>query len=920
MAGSRVYVKDPKPEVYGIAATSARLDDTNGVAVDAAGNLLIATSGNMILKVTASTGLITVPAGTGEYGSSSDGVLATSARISYLSCIALDQFGNIFVAESDKIRKITLSTGIITTVAGTGSSSAFGAVDNVAATSTTLRDPQNVAIDAFGNIFITDSGYNRIRKVTASTGIITTIAGNGKSNRYRYEKPSFPALGVAATASNLGDPKGVAVDMSGNVFFAVPFFNSIYKVAASTGILTLVAGTNNRNYDYNGENILSTAAFLSNPIHVTSDALSNIYFSDRFNKRVRKITARTGIITTVAGNGVADCSFFLDGNATSTGICLPESLAVDAAGSIYFCSSTLVRKVTYSEVTPSSAVTPAPSVTPVSSSTGSPTAALITPTSASAASARTGIISRIAGTKSWLPSTRVYGIAAKTAKFDTLSGLALDPAGNVFFATSGDVTLKVTARTGLVTLVAGTGGEGFNGDGALATSATLHYPCGIALDQFGNIFVADTFSHRIRKITLSTGIISTVAGSEGDYARSAVDNIAATSTTLNHSHDVAVDAFGNIYIADQKNFRVRKVTACTGTITSIAGSGKGGLSGAYRISPTVGVAATDSDYIYPYGVTADSSGNIFIADGTFNSIFKVAASTGLLTLVAGNNKRGNGYYGDGVPATTALLSRPEYLTVDAEGNIFFSDLVNDRVRKITGSTGIITTVAVVKYTDYDSCTSNEYDGDGKNATTVALCYAQGIAVDAAGSIYFCHGYVIEKVTYVEVTPSSAVTPAPSVTPVSSSTGSPTVATPQPISTPTPTSTSSVSITKPPMTSSKGSPTAATPQPIPTPTTSVSITKPPVSSSTGSPTAATPQPIPTPTPTTSVSITKPPVSSSTGSPTAATLTTTSQPTPQLTPSASLPTAPAISSAAHVAGARHLTIILLSSPLVLYFTFV
>ena len=298
-----------------------------------------------------------------------------------------------------------------------------------------------------------------------------------------------------------------------------------------------------------------------------------------------------------------------------------------------------------------------------------------------------------------------------------------------------------------------------------------------------------------------------------------------------------------------------------------------------------------SDYIYPYGVTAYSSGNIFIADGTFNSIFKIAASTGLLTLVAGNNKRGNGYYGDGVPATTALLSRPEYLTVDAEGNIFFSDLVNDRVRKITGSTSIITTVAVVKYTDYDSCTSNEYDGDGKNATTVALGYPQGIAVDAAGGIYFCHGYVIEKVTYVEVTPSSAVTPAPSVTPVSSSTGSPTVATPQPISTPTPTSTSSVSITKPPMTSS-----------------------------TGSPTAATPQPIPTPTPTTSVSITKPPVSSSTGSPTAATLTTTSQPTPQLTPSASLPTAPAISSATHVAGARHLTIILLSSPLVLYFTFV
>ena len=961
-------VKDPPGfTVYGIAATLTSLDQPEGAAIDAAGNLYFSTNRNFhrILTVTASTGLLTVVAGTGNGRFSGDGGLATSAALFSPRGISLDKFGNIFVADevNHRIRKITVSTGIITTVAGKGKRYPFlPAVDNVAATSSELDYPKDVAVDTFGNIYIADTGYGRVRKVTASTGIITTLGGNGKA----YGVPTLPALNVAATASSFFSLVGVAVDTSGNVFFTDAFFNSIYKITAGTGLLTVVAGTNSWHYGYNGNDFPATTALLDAPAYITLDALGNIFFSDVDNHLIRKVSASTGNITIVAGSVTSPCIYSKnDGNNVFVSLCYPGGIAVDTAGSVYFCESGLVRKITYSVVTPSAAVIRAPSVTPaVSTRTVYPTAPTHLPTSkpAPTASALPGIITTVAGRRGSDRVTRVYNSTATSTSLGSTKGVAVDTAGNLFITTQGRI-LKITASTGLLTAVAGTGNGSFSGDGGLATSAELHHPGGISLDKFGNIFVADEVNHRIRKITVSTGIITTVAGNGKSIypILPGVDNVAATSSQLDYPKDVAVDTFGNIYIADTGYGRVRKVTASTGIITT------------YAYGNRYGTSVLGPRNFYPTGVTVDTAGNVFISDAFFNSIYKITASTGLLSVVAGQGRWNSGYNGDDIPASTATLKYPCDITVDTLGNIFFVDEGNKRIRKITASTGIISTVAGTSWFSFHDCISNEFVGDGKDATLAMICYPQGIAVDTAGNVYLCDASLVRKVTYSAVTPSSVVIRAPSVTPVSSMTVSPTAGTPLLTATPTPTTTTttrptliptgtgSVSISSAPavapaVSSVTVSPSAGTPLPtatptpitttttrptlIPTGTGSVSISSAPavapaVSSVTVSPSAGTPLLTATPTPITttttrptliptetggasmsSAPAAAPAVSSMTASPTAG--------TPLLTPSASISSSPVMSSptgsqsssTTRTTGARHLMIILLSSVLVLH----
>ena len=280
--------------------------------------------------------------------------------------------------------------------------------------------------------------------------------------------------------------------------------------------------------------------------------------------------------------------------------------------------------------------------------------------------------------------------------------------------------LGVTSIAGTVTAVAGNGTKGFSGDKRLATAAGLNWPTNVAVDSAGNFYFSDTNNNRIRMVNISTGIIITVAGiSTRGYSG---DNGLATLAALGNPTGVAVDAKGNIYIADSDNRIIRMVDKSTGIITRVAGiAGSTGYSGD-------GGPATSAKLGYPAGVAVDLQGNVYIADPINQIIQMVSSSTGIITTVAGI-PLSSGYYGDGGPATLARLYFARGVAVDAVGNIYIADSASNLIRMVDKSTGIITRVAGKPYDNYG------YTGDGGLATLAKLNYPYGVAVDLQGNIY-----------------------------------------------------------------------------------------------------------------------------------------------------------------------------------------
>jgi hypothetical protein len=274
-------------------------------------------------------------------------------------------------------------------------------------------------------------------------------------------------------------------------------------------------------------------------------------------------------------------------------------------------------------------------------------------------------------------------IAATSSSLNSPWGVAVDGSGNVFFAdTSNNRVREIVKATGNVVTVAGNGTAGFTGDGGQASAAELNLPYGVTLDGNGNLFIGDYGGH-IRKVVLATGIITTVAGN-GTYSFSG-DGGPATSAGLFDPFGVAVDSSGNLYIADYANERIREVSAATGIITTIAGNGTQGYSGD-------GGPATSAELSGPLGLAVDPSGNVFIADTYNNRIREVVKATGNIITVAGTGV--GGYNGDGPAASTEIYG-PGMLALDGSGNLFFADNQNQRIRELVKATGQIVTVAGV---------------------------------------------------------------------------------------------------------------------------------------------------------------------------------------------------------------------------------
>ena len=304
------------------------------------------------------------------------------------------------------------------------------------------------------------------------------------------------------------------------------------------------------------------------------------------------------------------------------------------------------------------------------------------------------------------------GGPAVTASLSAPNGVTIDAFGNLYIADTSNNRVRKVDTTGVITTFAGNGTAAFTGDGGPAVTASLSAPNGVTIDAFGNLYIADTSNNRVRKVD-TTGVITTFAGN--GTAAFTGDGGPAVTASLSAPNGVTIDAFGNLYIADTSNNRVRKVDT-TGVITTFAGNGTAAFTGDGGPAVTASLSA-------PNGVTIDAFGNLYIADTSNNRVRKVD-TTGVITTFAGNGTAA--FTGDGGPAVTASLSAPNGVTIDAFGNLYIADTSNNRVRKVD-TTGVITTFA--------GNGTAAFAGDGGPAVNASLNAARSVTVDKTGTLY-----------------------------------------------------------------------------------------------------------------------------------------------------------------------------------------
>jgi sugar lactone lactonase YvrE len=558
----------------------------------------------------------------------------------------------------------------IVTVAGGGSD------DGQQATSIALFGPRGLALDSKGRLYVVERFQGIIRRIDLTTGTVETIAGNGAAG--------FGGDNGPARKATLKEPRTIFIDAADNIYIADSGNGRVRRIDAKTGIITTIAGRGSERSDNTiGDNGQATEAVLRSPWGIWIDR-GNLYITEAGfeGQRVRKVVLSTGVITTIAGPADGTPGSEGDGGpATAAKFNNPLGIIADSAGNLYVADSDnhRVRRI---DAATSNISTYAGGGT-TKGDGGLATAADIDFVTVFAFD-RTGnlLIDSLSGIRRVDKSTNV--ISTLAVDFGISYGLVVDAAGNLLISSDGYAAiLKFTsASTTDFTIIAGEGT--YVGDGLPATAGILRSPQGLATDASGNLYIADSANLLVRRVDITSGLISTVAGN-GFFYDNGENNKPALDSPI-YPYDLAFDANGDLYIADGGNLRIKKLDVKTGILNFFAGSG----DPADPNTNNEGVTALQAKFARPVGISFDATGNLYVADSDANKVWKIDAATKTVSTFAGNGKEE--YTGDGGAATAAGIRGPRQVVFDGSGNAYISDSDNGLIRKVTPG-GTISTFA-----------------------------------------------------------------------------------------------------------------------------------------------------------------------------------------------------------------------------------
>lgn len=608
---------------------AARFNSLSGVAADGSGNLYVADAGSCtIRKVVVATGMVSTLAGSAGLCGSTDGTGAT-ARFSNPTGVALDGSGKLFVADTGThtIRQVVAATGAVTTLAGSPGSA--GGTDGTAGAAR-FSSPRGLAADGSGNLFVADSGHT-IRQVVVATGAVTTLAGLAGS------PGSTDGTGAAA---RFHFPRSVAADGNGNLFVSDLYNSTIRQVVVATGSVITLAGTAQMSGFVDG---IGAAARFYGPDGVALDGSGNLFVSDALAVSVRKVVVATAQVTTLSGvlgsPGIAvDGSgnlFIADqprgtvrkvvlatrasttlagavatpGSANGLGIDArfnaPNGVAVDGLGNLFIADTknNWIRRV---DLATSQVTTPVTAfLADCIAADGKGNVYYPDWGAIKKLEWATGAITVLAGIE------RTYGCKDGTgaaALVSTPKGMAMDGSGNLYIADTECATIrKLVVATGEITTLAGHPGSTGSADGT-GFDAYFNKPFGLALDDAGNLYVADYWNSTVRKMVIATRAVTTVAGTAGLLG--STDGTGADAR-FNHPFGVAADAYGNLYVADQGNQAIRKVELATAIVTTLVGVPS-------QVGVTLGPLPAGLNA--PAGLAISPLGELFFTDAGENAV------------------------------------------------------------------------------------------------------------------------------------------------------------------------------------------------------------------------------------------------------------------------------------------------------------